>query len=233
MSLPPNGISISSSVFAQLTNMSNTHTHVQHTQPLRAIFALHARIWLPKFPFPWWDSGPPPNNGFMDPAGSHLKPHHVLFHRLALSLSWPKDIQTDHSTLWTQKMTVMWENKIPFNSWLSWQQFSQKLSQLVAYIRAVSSNISVVFWGTVYNSKNRPHLLLCIVDAAFSALTLLVGWQEGHLACKNLSGGMLAWLSVWSEVQTCVWPSWCHCHSLSLASVKSRWFYLSGTGSPG
>jgi len=33
---------------------------------------------------------------------------------------------------------------------------------------------------------------------------------------------MLAWLSVWSEVQTCIWPSWCHCRSLSLASVKSR-----------
>ena len=33
---------------------------------------------------------------------------------------------------------------------------------------------------------------------------------------------MLAWLSVWSEVQSCIWPSWCHCHSLSLASVKSR-----------
>ena len=30
------------------------------------------------------------------------------------------------------------------------------------------------------------------------------------------------WLSVWSEVQTCTWPSCCHCHSLSLASVKSR-----------
>ena len=33
---------------------------------------------------------------------------------------------------------------------------------------------------------------------------------------------MLEWLSVWSEVQTCMWPSWYHCHSLSLASVKSR-----------
>ena len=57
---------------------------------------------------------------------------------------------------------------------------------------------------------------------AFSALTLLVGRQEGHLACKKLSGGVLAWLSVWSEMQTCIWPSGCHCHSLSLASVKSR-----------
>jgi len=32
-------------------------------------------------------------------------------------------------------------------------------------------------------------------------LTLLVGRQEGHPACKKLSGGVLAWLSVWSMVQ--------------------------------
>jgi len=30
---------------------------------------------------------------------------------------------------------------------------------------------------------------------SFSALTLLVGWQEGHPACKKMTGGMLAWLS--------------------------------------
>jgi len=29
---------------------------------------------------------------------------------------------------------------------------------------------------------------------AFNALTLLVGRQEGHLACKKQSGGVLAWL---------------------------------------
>ena len=72
---------------------------------------------------------------------------------------------------------------------------------------------------------------LCPGLFAFSALTLLVGQQEEHPACKKLSGGVLAWLSVWSEVQTCTWPSWCHCHSLSLASVKSRlvlpfWYWL-------
>jgi len=39
---------------------------------------------------------------------------------------------------------------------------------------------------------------------AFSALTLLVGWQEGHPACKKLSGEVLAWLPVWKEVQTCI-----------------------------
>jgi len=68
---------------------------------------------------------------------------------------------------------------------------------------------------------------------AFGALTLLTGWQEGHPVCKKLSDGMLAWLSVWGEVQICIWPSWYHCHSLSLAADNPDWFYLSGTGSPG
>ena len=43
--------------------------------------------------------------------------------------------------------------------------------------------------------------------SALSALTLLVGRQEGHQGCKKLSRGVLAWLSVWSKVQTCIWPS--------------------------
>ena len=35
-------------------------------------------------------------------------------------------------------------------------------------------------------------------------IQLLVGRQEGHLASKKLSGEVLAWLSVWSKVQTCI-----------------------------
>jgi len=42
---------------------------------------------------------------------------------------------------------------------------------------------------------------------SFGASTLLVGRQEWHPACKKMSGGVLLWLSVWSEVQTCIWPS--------------------------
>jgi len=69
-------------------------------------------------------------------------------------------------------------------------------------------------------------------NIAFVALTLLVGRQEEHPACRKLSGGVLASLSVWCEVQTCIWPSGFHCHSLSFASVKSRlvlpfWYRLS------
>jgi len=68
-----------------------------------------------------------------------------------------------------------------------------------------------------------------MLDVAFSALTLL----EGHPACKKLTGGVLAWLSLWSEVQTCIWPSGFYCHSLSLALENPDWFHLSDTGSPG
>jgi len=42
-------------------------------------------------------------------------------------------------------------------------------------------------------------LLIIICTCVFSALTLLVGQQEGHLACKKLEWWVLAWLSVWSE----------------------------------
>ena len=64
------------------------------------------------------------------------------------------------------------------------------------------------------------------------ALTLLVGRQEGHPACKKRSGGVLASLSISLERGADLhMASWCHCHSLSLASVKSRlvlpfWYQL-------
>ena len=49
-------------------------------------------------------------------------------------------------------------------------------------------------------------LFVFVLPVAFSALTLLVGRQEGHPACKKLSGEVLAWLSVSNKVQTCIWP---------------------------
>jgi len=58
---------------------------------------------------------------------------------------------------------------------------------------------------------------------AFSALTLLVGHQEKHPACKKLSDEILALLSGWSEVQTiCLCPADAAATQSSLASLKSR-----------
>jgi len=50
----------------------------------------------------------------------------------------------------------------------------------------------------------------------------LLGGRKGIWPVKSWLVGCWAWLSIWSEVQVCIWSSWCHCHSLSLASVKSR-----------
>jgi len=79
----------------------------------------------------------------------------------------------------------------------------------------------------MYKSYINPHLF------AFSALTLLVERQEGHPACKNLSGGMLVWLSgmrcrlAYGPVDAL--PLTISCSRLVLPS----WFYLSRTCSPG
>ena len=84
--------------------------------------------------------------------------------------------------------------------------------------------------ASIILQHNLPHNLL---DIAFSALTLLVGWQEGHQACKKtwvVGAGMVICLG---SGQICIWPSRCYCHSLSLAPVDPDWFYLSGTCSPG
>ena len=59
------------------------------------------------------------------------------------------------------------------------------------------------------------------LQIAFSALTLLVGRQEGHPACKKLEWWGTGVVICLDRDATCIWPSWCHCHSMSLASVKS------------
>ena len=56
----------------------------------------------------------------------------------------------------------------------------------------------------------RNHVCCFLVQEqlfAFSALTLLVGQQEGHPVYRKMYSGLQAWLSVWSEVQSCIWPS--------------------------
>ena len=60
---------------------------------------------------------------------------------------------------------------------------------------------------TLMYSKFTCIIYVMHITYIICALMLLVVRQEGHPACKKLSGGVLAWLSVWSEVQTCIWPS--------------------------
>jgi len=74
------------------------------------------------------------------------------------------------------------------------------------------------------------------MSCAFSALTLLVGRQEGHPACKKLSGGMLAWLSVWSEVRLAyaqLMPLPLSVSCFSKIQIGFTFLVLAHPGSPG
>jgi len=56
------------------------------------------------------------------------------------------------------------------------------------------------FWNVKKHAQRNASADTLYISSvvAFNALTLLVGCQEGHPACKKTSGWVLAWLSVWS-----------------------------------
>ena len=56
----------------------------------------------------------------------------------------------------------------------------------------LSQDLLLCYWFIRLKLSELPLELFCVAwSDAFSALTMLVGWQEGHLACKKMSGGVL------------------------------------------
>jgi len=71
-------------------------------------------------------------------------------------------------------------------------QVKDRLQQL-----AIQRGGMMELWEDGWEHLQLSQSFCCIsLFCAISALTLLVGRQEGHPACKKLSGGVLAWLSV-------------------------------------
>ena len=74
----------------------------------------------------------------------------------------------------------------PYPSTLSakrhWQWRWSRLKQMLSGHPRVHYTLCLFWWGQCF-------------DGAFSALTLLVGQQEGHLACKKLSDEVRGYLS--------------------------------------
>jgi len=95
--------------------------------------------------------------------------------------------------------------------WLSYDIFNLLISLFpVVGLHFVSKNFIPFLLAYFFDPKPILIIFGTIIQNnanAFSALTLLVGQQEEHPACKKLSGGVLAWLPVWSEMQACIWPS--------------------------
>ena len=67
----------------------------------------------------------------------------------------------------------------------------------------------------------------------FSALTVLVVWQEGHPACRKLSGGALVWFCLEQCADLYMAQLMPLPLTVSCFSEIQIGFYLSGTGSPG
>jgi len=75
-------------------------------------------------------------------------------------------------------------------------------------------------------------ILIMIICCLLLPLVLWHCWLGGRkviwpVKTERWGAGVV----VRNKVQTCIWPSWCQCHSLSLASVKSRlvlpfWYWL-------
>ena len=80
-------------------------------------------------------------------------------------------------------------------------------------VKSFTSSRSLLYVLLLSPTSETMVVAVCLLFKYFFIMSVVV---------SVVSGGVLVWLSVWSEVQTCIWPSWCHCHSLSLASVKSR-----------
>ena len=92
----------------------------------------------------------------------------------------------------------------------------------------------VLLWLCIHPMDRRRHhvlhllvhlcifICICIFPSGGMLWHCWLGGRKGIRPVKNLSSEVLLWLSVWSKVQTCIWSSWYHCRSLSLAPVKSR-----------
>jgi len=102
------------------------------------------------------------------------------------------------------------------------------------------TRLCILCFDTVYTSLLLDvHWLLVIfweTPDAFSALTLLVGWQEEHPTRKNLSDKVQAWLSAWSEVQMLAYGQAVKLMPLPprhLCFRKTQYGLSCGTGLPG
>ena len=93
--------------------------------------------------------------------------------------------------------------------------FHRVAHHIIFYCMAIDNRITQVFvcrylikMLTYYMHIHLSVSSFCRFKLQLNSTSMpLVGRQEGHPVCKKLSGGVLACLSVRSEVHICVWSS--------------------------
>jgi len=144
--------------------------------------------------------------------------HHNRHHHMHVS--------TAHFTIWTGALQQPWKYKI------------KNSLKLKGRLKSVSYNPGLALTSFHQDLKTCLHILrACTTQhirgfAITCCINLPLLWCCWWVAVKKTEwrgAGMVICLERCE--QTCIWPSWCHCHSLSLASVKSRlvlpyWYQL-------
>jgi len=112
------------------------------------------------------------------------------------------------------------------NCWLHVLAFSdvEQSAKLYGYITILWASETTLFY-----SRELFCAVLCMTVICKHIPVQAVLWRcwlgsrKGIRPVKKLSGEVLAWLSVWGEVQICIWPSWCPTNSVKALAkaVKS------------
>jgi len=147
--------------------------------------------------------------------------YYIPYLSTSLFVSMPSLVTTIATVIICTTISLRPNNPPPIES---------ELSRLYSH---QSSKITPLTSVLLYQFPIHQFFLYVLVPSDF----VLVGWQEGHPSCKKLSGGMLAWLPVWTRSRFAYMAQLMPLPLTNSCSSKSRlvlpsWFYLSGTGSP-
>ena len=138
-------------------------------------------------------------------------------------------------TLWLNRFCLYWSqiwNLHHLNLSLISQNFVGRSGRIYGTIvKVINFTLSTLLLAMLHTTKARPimtqysRLVSCY---AFSALTLLVGWQEGNLACKNwVVGFWHRYLSGWGAdlhmAKVMPLPLTISCSSKSRLVLPSCW----------
>jgi len=162
---------------------------------------------------------------FIYASGSHVKFQSYL----CLLVRWPllSTCVGPVNDSWFIVCHIWHQHFAPVTSWI-WKQPAAIERSCVTLAHGVVMMFVWLLQRSQFTLRGTVTWSNCLIFLCMHAKMPSVLWRcrlggrKGIQPVKNLSGGVLSWLSVWSEMQTCIWPSWCHCHSLSLASVSSR-----------
>ena len=140
-------------------------------------------------------------------------------HCAATVLLWCRRLSVAAGNAWRQSNMTCNVAECVWLSGKPWTLYSWQREDIVLCLYPSNG------WGWTHSVS------LC--TCAFSALTLLVGWQEGHPACKNWVVGCWHGYLSGARCRLAYGPADATATHCLLLRWNPDWFFVSGTGLPG